>query len=428
MNALLEIVASNALLATLMAVAVAMVTRFVRRPEVAYWLWALVLIKLVTPPVFQVPVTLPTTAEAEALGRASSPLTDVLPAPTDRENAPAISDEMMHDLLADITSALPAETAASDAQPAGPPVVAPVMGPQRPVESVRKPLPWLEALLSVWLLGSLLWFAIAALRVFRFGRLLCQTEPAPEYLQSAARRVSERYGLKRCPGVRVVAARIPPLLWGSIRGATIVLPSDLLRQLTVAEQTTLLAHDLAHYRRGDHLVRWAEALILGIFWWHPVVWWARSRLRQAEESCCDAWVLWAFPEDAKRYAHTLLTAVEFLSGIRCPLPAVASGMGHFGSLRRRLEMIVHQTLRRQMSWPGFVAIVLVALLILPWSASSLPAKVAQLIEGVGGVSLQMVVYEPGSLKLHVAFGDPATASGMVALDLEELFKYGLESR
>ena len=51
MGTFLQIVASNAVLATFLALAVYVATRFIRRPHVAYWLWMLVLIKLVTPPV-----------------------------------------------------------------------------------------------------------------------------------------------------------------------------------------------------------------------------------------------------------------------------------------------------------------------------------------------------------------------------------------
>lgn len=381
MNTLLEIVASNAVLATLMAVGVAGVTRFVRRPKVAYWLWALVLIKLVTPPVFHLPLSLETAGEPEVLVEETAHRADASPDPTARaERPPAMTEEMARDLrrrvdlLTNATSPGSAELPES-AAPAAPPVAR--MTTQEPLQAARKPFPWLETLVGVWLLGSVFWFALAAVRTVRFGRLLRQAEPAPECLQAAARRLADRFGLKRCPEVRVVAARIPPLLWGSVRGATIVLPSDLICQLTLAEQTALLAHDLAHYRRGDHLVRWAEALILGVFWWHPVVWWARLRMRQAEELCCDAWVLWAFPQDAKRYAHTLLTAVEFISAVRSPLPAIASGVGQIGSLKRRLEMIVNQALRRQMSWPGFAAVVAVAMLVLPWSAGTAPAEVTE---------------------------------------------------
>jgi hypothetical protein len=57
MDRFLESVASNAALATLLAAAAVVVARFVRRPEVVYWLWLLVFNKLLTPPVFPVPIS-----------------------------------------------------------------------------------------------------------------------------------------------------------------------------------------------------------------------------------------------------------------------------------------------------------------------------------------------------------------------------------
>jgi len=51
------------------------------------------------------------------------------------------------------------------------------------------------------------------------------------------------------------------------------------------------------------------------------------------------------------------------------------------------------------------------------------SDVAQLIQDVEDRAMQMMVFEPGSLKLHVAIGDPATAAAMVTLDLEKLFKH-----
>jgi len=233
---------------------------------------------------------------------------------------------------------------------------------------------WTTALLGMWLAGSALWFALATFRLVGFGRLIRRAEPAPEYLQAAVRQLAARFGLRRYPDVHVLAARVPPLLWRTRRRTLIVLPSDLVGQLGRTEQTALVAHELAHYRRGDHLIRWAEAAILGLYWWHPVVWWARRRLHQAEEQCCDAWVLWALPGEAKRYAHTLVTAVDFLSASRSALPAMASGMEQIGTLRRRLEMILSRSLRRRMSWLGFAAVLTAAVLVLPWSARTVPAE------------------------------------------------------
>src|SRR5437773_1721665 len=80
-----------------------------------------------------------------------------------------------------------------------------------------------------------------------------------------------------------------------------------------AARATLIAHELAHYRRGDHWVRVFELVVSGIFWWNPVVWWARRQIEIAEEECCDAWVIEQFPDTPRWYAEALLETIDFLS-------------------------------------------------------------------------------------------------------------------
>src|SRR5262249_55888165 len=82
--------------------------------------------------------------------------------------------------------------------------------------STSFPLSWRYVLVSIWLLGSVLWLALAGYRVHRFHRLLRFTERAPENLQRRVRGLAARLGLARCPGVRVVAAPISPLLWALV--------------------------------------------------------------------------------------------------------------------------------------------------------------------------------------------------------------------
>jgi len=35
-----------------------------------------------------------------------------------------------------------------------------------------------------------------------------------------------------------------------------------------------------------------KIVVIGLYWWHPVVWWALREIHEAEEQCCDAWVVW----------------------------------------------------------------------------------------------------------------------------------------
>ena len=54
-----EIVASNALVAVVLATGVALLGRIWKNPSCLHLLWMLVLLKLVTPPVMTIPVALP---------------------------------------------------------------------------------------------------------------------------------------------------------------------------------------------------------------------------------------------------------------------------------------------------------------------------------------------------------------------------------
>ena len=53
MSSFLAIVASNAVVATLLALITVIVTRLWRSPQLAHGLWLLVLVKLVTPPLIE---------------------------------------------------------------------------------------------------------------------------------------------------------------------------------------------------------------------------------------------------------------------------------------------------------------------------------------------------------------------------------------
>ena len=224
-------------------------------------------------------------------------------------------------------------------------------------------------MLSTALVGSLLWFALAASRLARFGRWVRRARPAPEPLQAVVRQMAERFGLRRPPEVRILDAQVPPLLWFLCGRAVIVLPAGLLEQLDEKGRSFLVAHELAHYCRGDHWVRWAEAARPGaLLVASGDVGGLRRRLHQTEEQCCDDWVVRVMPGDAKAYAHTLVTAVEFLSVARPRLPALACGMDEVGTLRRRIEMVLAGPLPRGMPWLGVVAVVLLAAATLPWSA------------------------------------------------------------
>src|SRR5207249_981839 len=119
-----------------------------------------------------------------------------------------------------------------------------------------------------------------------------------------------------------------------------------LERLDATQRATLLAHELAHWYRRDHWVRWLELAVLGLYWWCPLVWWARRELSAAEEDCCDAWVVWLLPGAARAYATALVDTLDFLANAPRVLPLAARAVGQLSILRRRLTMIMRGTTPR----------------------------------------------------------------------------------
>src|SRR5207253_11039399 len=172
----------------------------------------------------------------------------------------------------------------------------------------------------------------------------------------------------------LVPGAVSPMLWAIGRFPRLLFPAKLLERLNDEQRATLLAHELAHYRRRDHWVRLVELLVSGLYWWHPVIWWARHELHEAEEQCCDAWVVWTLADADRAYATALLQTVAFVSQARCPLPATASGVGQVRHLRRRLTMIMQGKTPRSQSWAGFLAVLGLGLLLLPVQAQPCDEK------------------------------------------------------
>jgi beta-lactamase regulating signal transducer with metallopeptidase domain len=379
MEPVLRLGLTNALMATLLAVLVACFRLVCRRPAVLHCLWLLVLLKLITPPLVDVPIPWPHSTERAALtsrpiAAVEEPVLGPAPTPDDigprAEPRPAenpelnpIPEQPIPTVVTDLDSRLARELTRVEktAQAASPGANA------EPVKAmpVLSSISWAWLVGGFWLAGSAWWFAMTISRIGRFQRLIRCAEPAPPAMAGLTRQLADCLGLANCPSVWLTPGRLPPLVWAFGRRARVLVPVALWRRLDDDQRAALLVHELAHLRRGDVWVRVLEFVVSGLFWWHPVLWWVRRELREAEEQCCDAWVVWVLPRTARAYATALVETVDFLSEMQTAVPVVASGFGHIQDLRRRLTMIMRGTTPRALSGAGFLAMLGLGALLLP---------------------------------------------------------------
>jgi beta-lactamase regulating signal transducer with metallopeptidase domain len=343
---LLTLGLSNAVLATALALLALGVSRLYRCPPLAHALWLLVLLKLLSPPLLEIPSIAAT--ELPDLKEWLAPATGSSLDPAE------LSGAIIAGSVVEETILVEPELARED--PAPPP-------------EASSPS-WIALAAAIaWLGGALLVLAAAVVRIVRFDRLLRWSQPAPERLSLAVSEVSREMGLDAAPAAIVVDARLPPLLW-TWRGQTrVVFPAGLLNILGEAQLRALVAHELAHLRRRDHWLRWLELVAVALYWWLPVAWWSRRELRRAEEECCDGWVQRELSAPVREYARALLKTIDFLSGVTVKLPRTASALGEASFLRRRFQMILERSLDHRLSTPLRALWIAACLAVLPWAAS-----------------------------------------------------------
>jgi VWFA-related protein len=105
------------------------------------------------------------------------------------------------------------------------------------------------------------------------------------------------------PGIFESVLFVVPGSVGCVR-ARILLPRAW-RDWDAVKLRAVLAHERAHIRRWDWLIRVASHVNVCIFWFHPLAWWMEREIaRLAEEACDD--VALSELDDREEYAATLV--------------------------------------------------------------------------------------------------------------------------
>lgn len=318
---------ANTAVAAALAVVVLGIGRWLRpAPAIMHGLWLVVMLKLVTPPLFEVPVDLGWLRTATADERGERPAERVGESVASPVAIAAVEP----------TSPLRLEPGAS----------APRSSTIRPATAA----PWHApaSTLSPWLI---VWGAGAGAMVLAFTiGVVCQRRrqlglaPVAPSLSAEVAKLADRLGVTP-PELRDDPAAPAPYVW-SLGRARLVLPVRRLLAVDARGRAAVLAHELAHLRRGDHWVARAEVVLAVLLWWHPLFWFAQARMRAFCELACDAIAVTTVPGASLAYATVLVDAAARPNSATPAMTVLASRPAARAAFERRLNMILNETPHR----------------------------------------------------------------------------------
>ena len=233
---------------------------------------------------------------------------------------------------------------AANAEPTGIDIVAATSSAVAPtIEfTLDRVLPWL---VLTWGIGVAL-MAWRALRQWQALERIARHCARPSSdLERMLASLAKRFNLVRSIRVLVSEQIDTPTLIGWIK-PVVLMPTAVALGFPRHQVELILAHELGHLRRYDHLVNLAQAVVETLLFYHPVVHWISREVRNDREVCCDRLVLRLTEGEPREYAHTLASLEE----LRLTAPSLAIAATG-GVLLDRVRRIVDMPAPRLHSAP-----------------------------------------------------------------------------
>ncbi len=367
---ILQLAITQALQVAVVTIAVAGVVRFSckRRPHLAYALWLVVLAKCFVPPLWSSPTGIFSLATAQhsdpsvASANLDGPRYRLRQLPIDLPPQRSIQNVP----VGKMPTPLPARAGRVAIGRSDPPSVA-----ASPVGI---------SLTGIWLLGILASFGTILFHATKMRSELRQylSYASPE-LQNQFSDLRALLGIRQNLPLAIVREPIGPALIGFVR-PTIVVPEILLHGHPTLDLRAILAHELIHFRRGDHWIAFAQCVARGIWWFHPAVWFMGRELRRVRELCCDEEVIAALNCEPASYAQSLLNVLLLRRELRPPVVAPGISALEITADRLRHIMAAGALFQRRSTKSCWLMLGVCALVVLPGAGLELTRGAAQTVQ------------------------------------------------
>jgi beta-lactamase regulating signal transducer with metallopeptidase domain len=248
--------------------------------------------------------------------------------------------------------------------------------------------PWRSALSYAWIAASLV-LVIRLLVTFVLGvRLLRRAMPFDhEKIKQAIDQAKAKLGISKQVQIYGSGKIHSPVIWCWRRTPVLLVPSTT--GLPGIDWASILCHELAHYKRRDHLAGFLSELAVCLLPWQLLLWLAKSRLISLSEQACDDWVV-VSGGSGTDYAESLLNLTP--EGQMAFVPAVVrSKRGLAGRIRRILKDSCGNP-RTGAAWALASSVIAICLAVAIAFAQTKPAGLTETVKTKLGKSA--VIEEP----------------------------------
>jgi beta-lactamase regulating signal transducer with metallopeptidase domain len=317
-----------------------------------YAMWLLVLVKLVLPPSLALP-----TGITYWLGNylPAAPTVSLPPVPV-VSVAPPGYIEPLGDMI-------PASAGAAEMAVAGREIIA---------------LQWPGLVLLGWVAGVLLLLALVLRRIASVRRSLRLSHPARRQMVALLEECRANLGITAPVTLRLTDDLRSPAVCGFLR-PVILLPTVLPAGLGPEGLRTILTHELAHLKRRDPWVSLVQTALQVVYFWHPLVWAANTKLRHLRELAVDETVVVTLRSQAQCYTDTLIDIAE----MAFRKPAFSLRLMGIAESRRALERRITHMLNRHLSkrpalgFSGLLTIMAIGAVLVPMGRGTMTARAEQ---------------------------------------------------
>ncbi len=220
-------------------------------------------------------------------------------------------------------------------------------------------LPWL--VLS-WMAGVVFMIGRAVRQWRALERVATHLAWRHVELEDLLAGVARRFGPMAAVRILVSGHIDTPTLIGWFK-PVILMPLAVVTGFPRQQLGLILAHELGHLRRYDHLVNLAQTVVETLLFYHPVVHWISREVRHEREICCDNLVLRLTRGEPREYARTLV-ALENVRQVTPQLAVAASGGMLLDRVRRILGAYpAHKSAHRSRRGPWVAGIASLGLVI-----------------------------------------------------------------